>query len=66
MRRVLSISRLTMLTMEGEIGKLIETRDLLVLESNTKLGTKREALANNTDNQTYYFLGLRKEVYIKK
>jgi hypothetical protein len=66
MRRVLSISRLTMLTMKGEIEKLIETRDLLVLESNTKLGTKREALANNTDNQTYYFLGLRKEVYIKK
>jgi hypothetical protein len=49
-----SISRLTMLTMEGEMEKLIETRDLLVLELNGKFaGIKYEAWDQNESEKPW-------------
>jgi hypothetical protein len=49
-----SIYRLTMLTMEGEMEKLIETRDLLVLELNGKFaGIKYEAWDQNESEKPW-------------
>jgi hypothetical protein len=49
-----STSRLTMLTMEGEKEKLIETRDLLVLELNVKFaGIKYDAWDQNESDKPW-------------